>query len=284
MKTSDRKSIIQKCVQLMLVPIARFCVRRDVKIQDVVEQLKHALIQASVDELQSNNQPVSVSKIHVMSGVPRLEVNRIYVKGEERDEDKNVITRIIGRWQQDRRFLTSSGKPRVLSVDGMSSDFVKLVTSVSVNLNPYTILFEMERVGAVEKTSHGIKLVSKSYITTDLAEGFEFLAEDVGELIEAVRENLEDPLPVPNHHIMTSFNNIPEQYLERVRQWLDREGSSFHERARKFLGPLDRDLNSDSKKVAGKTVKVSLGSFSRTQLLDDKGSVSETKNQKGKNK
>ncbi|MCB0332594.1 MAG: hypothetical protein KDD55_03790, partial [Bdellovibrionales bacterium] len=93
--TAITKKIVQECLQVILVPIARFCVRNALPLKDLTEIMKKALIQAAVSELRNTGQPISVSKIHVMSGVPRLEVNRIYVKGEEKDTDTNVVSRVI---------------------------------------------------------------------------------------------------------------------------------------------------------------------------------------------
>ncbi|MCB0330048.1 MAG: hypothetical protein KDD70_10300 [Bdellovibrionales bacterium] len=252
----------------MLAPVARFCVRNGFKIKEFTELLKKALIDAAVSELKASREQISVSKIHVMSGVPRVEVKRIYVKGERKSSEVNLLSRVLARWQQDKRFLTKSGKPRVLTLEGMSSEFVKLVTSVSISLNPYTVLFELERMGLVEKTTHGVKLKGRSYVTSDHGEGFQFLAEDVADLIETVQENLDGKNATPNHHIKTEFNNIPAEYLQRIREWFDKEGASFHQRARNFLSKLDRDSNTKVKTKNNKTIRAAIGSFSRTEEVD----------------
>lgn len=253
-------------------PIARLCVRNAFPLKDIIEVLKGALIEASVSELRAGGQEISVSKIHVMSGVPRLEVSRIYVKGEDKSSGSNVIIRIINRWQQDERFLTRSGKPKVLSSEGLKSEFVELVTSVSLNLNPYTILFELERIGAVEKTPRGIRLRSRSYKTTDLQEGYQFLGEDVSDLIESVQKNLEGSESSPNHHIKTEFTNIPFAFLEEIRKWIEHEGANFHKKVRSYLARFDRDLSPRMKSVGGKTVRIALGSFSNTEEVIDRDS------------
>src|SRR5690606_37677168 len=99
--------------------------------------------------------------------------------------------RIIGQWQQSARFRSKSGKPRVLSMGGARDEFRALVESVTTEVTPGTILFELERIGAVERVRDGLKLTSRVYLARgDLNTGFRMLQSDIDDLIHAVEGNL----------------------------------------------------------------------------------------------
>ena len=151
----------------------------------------------------------------------------------------------------------------MLTVEGRESEFARLVHTISSDLNPYTVLFELERVGAVERTRGGVKLARRIFVPAgDVAGGLGLLADDAADLFAALDENIFTPAEVPNLHIKTQYDNIPVEALPEVRAWLFREGSAFHQRARTFFGNLDRDTSRRPVSGSGR-LRVALGSFSR---------------------
>lgn len=129
---------------------------------------------------------ISVSRLSVMTGLHRPDVIRLYKTKNIYNSRADVITRIIGQWQSDKRFTTTRGKPRALLFEGKDSEFAKLVCAVSADLNPYTALFELERMGTVERTSKGLILQHRMYLPRGSAvEGFELLSRDAEDLISA---------------------------------------------------------------------------------------------------
>ena len=99
-----------------------------------------------------------------------------------------------------------------------------------------------------------------------MQEGFELLAKDTEDLIGAVEENIFFPDDIPNLHARTEYDNIRQDALQEIKEWLYDEGSAFHKRARHFLSQYDLDIYPDRTYKEGR-VKVTLGAFSR--LLED---------------
>lgn len=252
-----------ECLKIILKPIMRFCLRYSVKLQEIIECAKSAMIEVAKEEMEKSGTEVSISRLSVMTGVHRPDVVRLYKEQSPNKISSNQITRVIGQWQQDEKFLTAAGKPRVLSVQGKDSEFVDLVYSVSADLNPYTVLFELERIGAVEKTERGLKLISFIYKPTgQVKEGFELLAKDTEDLLLSVSENIYQVKEQANLHIRTEYDNISPDALTQIRKWFLEQGSIFHRNAREFLSKFDRDINPEIEKQKP-AVKVSLGTFSR---------------------
>jgi hypothetical protein len=121
-------------------------------------------------------------------------------------------------------------------------------------VSPYTVSFELERLGMISKTKDGkVKLTTRVFVPKgDSSAILNMLAEDMDDLIVAV---------LPNHHLKTEYHNLPDQALIEIKQWCMKEGSAFHERARNFLSRFDRDLNPNLASGTGRH-RVVVGSFS----------------------
>ena len=256
-----------QCLSLLMKPIVRFCLRRSIKVQDVIETAKIVFVELAEEEIRKSGKDISASKISVMTGMHRRDISRLYQSSTTKKQAPSLIARLIGQWQHDRRFSTKAGRPRVLSYEGADSEFAALVRSVSKELNSYTLLFELERIGAIEKTTGGIRLLAGSFVPRgDLKEGIDLLSKDMEDLMSAVEENVSELSDVPHLHLKTEYDNVPETLTPLIREWLLKEGSSFHQRARDFISGFDRDINPDVEDD-GTRIRVAVGTFSRVQKL-----------------
>lgn len=263
-------SMYPRALRLMLRPIVRFSLRNHKAIQDFIQILKEVYVEVADEELRKTTTKVNPSRLSLLTGLHRKDLNAILhqeVKAED-DGEKNLVFRIIGQWEQDKRFTTKDGKPRLLSFRGPESEFQDLVYSVSRNLTTGTVLFELERIGAVEKSKRGLKLLSDRQTTTKQdPELFGMLAADVENLMESVLENYEDQAAHRNLHLTTLYDNLVQDELGGIREWFVTEGKLFHKRAREFLSQYDLDVNPlPDKKGGGKfvftTFSRSLSAFS----------------------
>jgi len=259
---------LEGVLEVILRPVVRLCLRHGLKVKDLVELLKVVFVRVARAELVQQGEEESLSRIKVMSGVHRAEVARILKGKPQGARPMDVVTKVIGKWRSDKRYLTSAGKPRVLTSEGMASEFVQLVQSVSIDLNPYTVLFEMERLGFVERTNAGMRLQASVYIPKDVHEGYAMMADDVEDLMETVQENMA-PQRAPEErslHMKTEYDSIAVDDLPTVREWVRREGSKFHARVRDYLASVDQDI-SPRRRARGGRVRVALGTFSRVQIV-----------------
>ena len=257
------RDIMLDCLGLLLRPIVRFCLRRSLKIQDLLEAAKVAFVSLAEDEIADSK--ASTSKLSIMTGLHRRDVMRLWKEQRAPKNQGSLLTRVLGQWQQDRRFQTKQGKPRLLEYEGKESEFVDLVRSVSKDLNPYTVLFELERIGAVVRVGSNLKLVTTTYVPRgNLKESFSLLASDSEDLLSAVEENLVNTPAIPNLHIKTHYDNICEEFVPQIRNWFLDRGAAFHREAREFLAKFDKDLNPALAKHKG-GVRAAVGTFSRIE-------------------
>lgn len=270
MVPDTQENILVYCLRRMLKPAIRFCLRRSLHVQDVIESVKVVFIEAACDELQANGQGVNVSRLAAMTGMHRRDVMRIHKESSISEQPQGLVNRVIGQWQQDPRFTTKYGRPKVLSFEGENSEFQELVKLVSNDLHPGTVLFELERIGAVQKSRSGVRLVVRAYVPKGNAkEGYDMLASDAADLMNAVEENLFEPVHVPNLHAKTEYDNVSVDAIPEIREWLLREGSALHQKARNYLAKYDLDINPAADAGSG-GARVVLGTFSLAAELDDK--------------
>lgn len=251
-------SIRSDCLRILLRPIVRFCLRGGETIQDLLMMVKLVFIEVAEDEIRKSTAKINVSRLSVMTGLTRREVKAIFK--ERRSplaRTPRLSARVLGLWQQDKRFTTSQGQAKVLSFEGNESEFHNLVESVSKNLNPATVLFELVRIGAVARTPRGLKLIKDvERLTKDPRAGFEHMSRDVETLMYAVEQNLELGIESHNLHIRTEYDNIVISALPKIRDWLREEGKQFHKRVREFLASHDKDISPGMDEQGGGRVTV----------------------------
>ncbi len=250
---------------LLIKPFVRFCLKHSIKIQEISEMIKQALVEVACEELYGGEQKVSNSKISVITGLQRRDISRI-LKEENEVSLNNVITKILGKWQIDSDFLNEKGLPKALTSSGRNSEFHKLVTSVSTDINPYAVLFELERLNLIEKTDHEVKMLSrfKELGEQNAKEIINLLSRQLSDLLCAVEENVSKSNPVPNLHLVTEFDNIDPDAVEEIREWILKRGSEFHNDTLVKLAKHDLDLNKELDKNSDKKgVRVSLSGYSK---------------------
>ena len=266
-KSTIQKNILIPAITTMVRSIVRLALRNCILLPEFINIIKTVYVEVAAEDMKSVTEKINVSRISVMSGVHRKDVTTIYKnKKEPITKSATIWAKVIGRWEQDKRYTTKAGKPRMLTFEGEKSEFHQLVTHESKGFHPSAILFELERLGLVEKTKQGLKLLShESYLAKDIDRGFTLIARNIESVLDSGIENLLSREGPVNHFIRTEYDNIQATSLPEIRSWLIEEGKSFHKRLRDYLAPFDLDI-SDSRAGAGEGAHVAVASFSITSM------------------
>lgn len=268
--TRDLHTTMLSCLKLILRPVVRFCLRRALGLNELVDTVRIVFVEVAEEELTLNNEKVNNSRISAFTGVDRRAVQRIRETREQPDTTMHFATRVIGQWRRNPKFTTKNNRPRMLTLGGDDSEFNELVRTVSTTLHPRSTLAALERVGAIEITPNGVKLHTAAYLPKgNPVEGFQMLSEDVQDLMDAVTENIfcEEEV-LPNFHGQVQYDNIPPQDLPKIRDWLFEQASHFHEKIDRHLAKYDLDANPKKAKKGGGVV--TYGSFSHLRI-EEKG-------------
>lgn len=263
------EAVMLEAVRLLCKPLASFCIRHAVKIQEFSEIFKQVFVNEAISSLNSSKIEPNVSKVAAVTGLQRRDVMRLLQADVKKSVPASLHRKIIGQWLSDKKFSNLSGKPKILSFEGRESEFSQLVQEVSQDLNPYTVLFELERIGAVMKTPRGLKLISQVFVPKgDIKRGFELTAGDISDLLRAAEENVSNQDNPPHLHIKTHYDNIQIDAVPKIQAWIREKGRQLHEEARTLLSSHDKDIN---EKLATKPggVRVALGTFSLTEIPEE---------------
>jgi len=257
------ESPIQPLLRALLRPAARFCARHALKVQDVIDCLKTEFLAVAEEELRKQNAKVTRSRLSVITGLQRRDIDRLIQGTPPKREQSNLIFRIINQWRMDRRFSSKPGAPKILSLTPETGEFAKLVASVSSDIGPATVLFEMVRLNFVEQTPRGLRLLVENFIprgAEKVDEGADILSSDLGDLTDTVQANILEETNPPLHHLRTEYDKIRPDGVAHLQSWFLREGHAFHLRARAELAKYDQDVNPDPG-FKGETARVSFSSF-----------------------
>ncbi len=257
-------------LRYILRPIVHFCIRNSLTYGELNAVCRALFIELAEDEIKKTSQKINVSRISVLTGINRKDVTKIYrEKRPPSIQSTGLLSRVIGQWENDRRFTTTGGIPKVLTYRGDDNEFRDLVSAVSSDLNAGTIFFELERKQLITRTPRGIRLIWDSAVQHDDSEkALGIVGKDINSLLFAAEENVKKVHTVKNLHVRTEADNIYLADSDEVRRWLYTQGQAFHKRVRAFLAKHDKDLNARSKGDGRARVRVSIGSYSHIQLPD----------------
>jgi hypothetical protein len=229
----------------VLLPFVRFCVRRSIRLQEVLPVVKECFLEVAAEELSRDGTPITATKLSAMTGVHRKDIKEVATHNRAPSLVQHPVVRAITLWRSSPEFIDRGGNPRVLTFDSNRSEFHALATKLGSDTNAYSLLFELERCGAVSKTPAGLELVSSGYFS--IADGWEIFAEEVEDLLMTMEHNLADESASKNLQLKTSFDAIPSAYSEEIRTWLRKKGADFQREVAAYLAAHDCEINPDNK-------------------------------------
>lgn len=254
-------------IRALLRPLVRWCLKRGVRSSQVEELLRESFVHEAQHEIQQAQGAFSVSKVSVMTGLHRTEVSRL-LAGERPDRGAHdILNRVLGLWASSKRYRTAEGAPRDLTHEGLSSEFARLVADVSKEVTHYPILFELERIGAIEYVENLVRLKVREYTPQkDHQYGLDLLSLDVEDLASAIEANVTHRDRDPSLHLRTAYDNIDPNDLPQIRRWIMKQGAEFQSKMREYLAQFDRD-SSGAIEQSGERARVAVTSFSYAEPI-----------------
>lgn len=256
---------------LLIRPVVRFALRHGIRFQETAQMLKLCFIEEAERTLTRSNQKINKSRLSAVTGLQRKDLQKL----PELPLKTDLITKVVGHWSLSKSYTLQNGKPKKLSFEGLDSEFSRLVQAVSTDLHPGTVMFELERMGLVEKKNGNVLLVSR---VIDLGnapiETFTLVSKNSDDLIRAVEQNIFDEdirsqKKLPNLHAATEFTRIDLSKVDSIRKWLLVEGSRFQKKVREYLAGFDLDITPSKKSKGEKGARVCLGTFGIVDTEDE---------------
>jgi hypothetical protein len=174
----------------LLAALARLALHNGLKLGDLTEMTKVALVEAAYAQEPSPSR--AESRVAVRTGVHRKDLRRMREQGLKPRPRRSIAAEVFARWMSDPRYLTARGTPRVLPRQGELS-FESLVGGISTDTHSRAVLAELLRLGIVEpaRADH-LRLVERAFVpTADRAQALRFGVANIADHMAAVHANLE---------------------------------------------------------------------------------------------
>lgn len=198
---NQRHSILLATLAQLMKPLVRLLLSHGVTYPMLLEALKRVFVEVAEHEYPIHNKPQTDSRITLLTGVHRRDVNRIrQLEVPDIAPKSNFSSLLIAQWIGHPRFIDEHGLPKKLaktsSVAGEES-FDTLVASVSKDIRARSVLDEWLRTGLVEAdVQEYLRLNTEAFIPKEnLEEKLFFLGMNVHDHLASAVHNVMEMNP-----------------------------------------------------------------------------------------
>ncbi len=230
---SGNSPALLTALKRLLRPLVRLLIQQNMTLQYVTELLKGIYVEVAMRHFRNGGEPLTNSRISVMTGVHRKDIKRLLESMEAQEPPPrrlSISAKILGIWQGDPKFLAANGEPLPLA----RYQFDSLVARVSTDIRPRTILDEWERTGMVLVVDDKICLNATAMVPS---ENFDELAHYFGrnlqDHIAAAAENLSGE-GSPHFERAVFYSNLTPESVEQLRLY-------SREQATRLLQQVNRE-------------------------------------------
>lgn len=255
----------------------RILLRNGVPFAALADMAKQAYVDVAFKEFGIPNRKQTVSRVAVLTGLTRKEVQRLQHSAEQGDHAAraayNRAARVIAGWVRDPEFADALGEPAVLPLEGDGASFAELVRRYSGDVPARAILDELLRVGAVacEADDQEVQLLTRSYVPAgDASAKLHILGTDVAELIATIDHNLQSSGPDLRFQRKVSYDNLPVEVIPKLKQLSSERGQALIEDLDAWMAAHDRDATPSVSGTGRKHVSVGIYYFEEDVSEEDR--------------
>ena len=193
----SRQEVFASVFLGLMKPLVRVLISQGITAPAFYRIVKRAYVAVAEEDLKSDGFNPTASRIRVMTGVHRKDVNA-FRSGESRAkpgqaEKVPIMARVLGKWLASDETTDDRNRPLPLPRSAQDGPcFDKLVKSVNRDVWPRTVLDELLRQGLVTIDADGlIHADADGYVDpADMGQKLDFFSENVGDHLSAAAENL----------------------------------------------------------------------------------------------
>lgn len=258
----SRSAVVLASVLRACKPLVRLLLRHGVAYPAFVTALKQVFLEAAVDELRGAGKKQTDSALSLLSGVHRRDVRNLALQGGASlamEEPMNMASQVVGRWLSDPAYRDRRGHPRVLPKAGRGASIESLVTAISSDVRPRAVLDELTRLGIVEETESGIRLLAAGFAPRQgFPEMAALLADNLHDHVAAASLNLEG-----GHNYLEQAIFVDELTSESARQLHAASARAWRHAFQSVMGDAQTLYEHDQKHAAAplRVHRVRFGSY-----------------------
>ena len=230
---SDKvRAALAAAVVRVLRPLVRAVLRSGMSYKAFNDLVKWVYVDISMKEFTIPGRKNSKSRVAVLTGLTRREVDRLVRMAEPKEgtpERYNRAARVLSGWSEDPRFRGSDDQPAILLIEG-ESGFTELVRMYSGNQPYRAVLDELVRVGSVERVdADHVRLVKAYYEPVSgkqEEEKLNILGIATGDLLETIAYNIRRS-DGPAFYQQEIYERVPVSKLEEMRESIRKHCDQF---------------------------------------------------------
>ncbi len=188
---------LKSAVLALLHPLIRYLIGRGWTYPDLCETLK-AVYVAEATRLDDSGQPISDSRVSLLTGIHRKDVRRLRAEQLATTNppalrrEASIAVRVVTAWATDANYQNSRNKPRPLPLRaaGKQPSFESLVMKLKADMRPAVVLDELVRAGVVQVEKDKVRLLRNAYVSALPADKLAFLGANVGDHLQSALHNI----------------------------------------------------------------------------------------------
>jgi hypothetical protein len=197
MQSEFRPALAYMCRRI-LYPLVRILVRFGVSAGELKSIIDSVYAHAGSEFLEHQGERVTYSRLAVITGINRSVLPAIMAAPRQGDFQPRSSTqlhraaRVLTGWHDDRDFQTRAGGPAILPIHGGRRSFEQLTRRYSGGMYYWTVLSELERVGAVKRLGDDSVRATRRSLSAGgaSAESLYSAGELAGDLMKTLDHNL----------------------------------------------------------------------------------------------
>jgi Family of unknown function (DUF6502) len=249
-EASERGAFLD-AIEELLRPLMPVVLSYGVTPNDVGQVLRTLYLETLAARLREQGRPPSVSRLALMAGLTRGEVEALLARQTQRHQQRNRSTHkldqlsgLLAMWHDDSRFGTPYGAPLDLSLQPERNfkTFKELIDAGAPGSDPSLVLDELLAAGCVEVHANKfVRCISRTYVPSGVdVSRIARLGRYVGALNSNFAHNLlrKPDQPAYFERVLTTVEPVAPAFREKVLGHL-------HSVALPFLEQMDRWLEAE---------------------------------------
>ena len=254
--SSNLQTILRVAAGKILRPLIRVMLRNGVACGSFEEMVRKAYVDEAFS-LALQQGKATVSSVSAQTGLSRKEVKRLHeleqdsTEANDNTQKYNRAVRVISGWLNDKRFTSSSGIARALSMEGDGDSFAQLVKDYSGDIPTRAMFDLLQKSGCVEKVDGKVYLTSHAYVPgNDPVDVINILGNDSNELMETVIHNMSSEKEFRRYQRKVSTKKLASKHLEAFQKYSGRRSQTLLEDLDNWLTDHESLTEKDSRYVS----------------------------------
>jgi hypothetical protein len=233
----------------VLKPLVRILFRAGVRFDEFIELLRGIYVEIVIADAVASEKQISPSRISILSGVPRRDVDRLVATEDwlriPKPTDVPALVAILHRWHTDSAFLGPYGVPLEIAFSGGGGrTFLDLVSGSPIQIEPQSAFEQLLAAGVVARSGDThVKVLSRSYVMPEpvSAEMLEHFGSAMTNLASTLHFNM-TPNSTKKRLERSVFpgEGLPEEFIHEFDQYVRERAHAMLSEVDDWLADLER--------------------------------------------